>query len=167
MPTRSEYYLDLAQWHPRTYKGLEIDAELKPVANSDIDALADLMLDAYHGTIDYDDEGIEDAIAEVQAYFDGERGGPPLPEFSRLAFRNDHLIAACLSARWDQREQPIIAYIMTRASEKRRGLARYLLTLVLSQLQNAGHSGVCAVITDGNAASERLFLGAGFRRLAA
>lgn len=85
MPTRSEYYLDLAQWHPQIYKGLEIDAELKPVAKSDIDALADLMLDAYRGTIDYDDEGIEDAVAEVQAYFDGERGGLPLAEFSRLA----------------------------------------------------------------------------------
>jgi len=165
MPTRNEYILDLALWHPRTDKGLGVEAELKPVTDSDVEALADLMLDAYRGTIDYDDEGIEDATAEVQAYLDGERAGPPLAEFSGLAFSNDQLISACLSAAWNERGRPIIAYVMTRASVKRRGLARHLLTVVLGQMRNAGHSEVRAVITEGNAPSERLFLGAGFSRL--
>lgn len=167
MPARNEYGLDLAQSPLRVSDVLEIDAELRPMAKSDIDIVADLMLDAYQGTADYHDEGIEDAILEVQAYLDGERGGPPLADCSRLAFRNGRLISACLCARWDQRGQPIIAYIMTRAAEKRRGLARYLLKVVLSQMRDAGHSGVRAVITEGNVASERLFLGAGFKRIGA
>ena len=60
----------------------------------------------------------------------------------------------------------MIAYIMTKSSEKRRGLARYLLTSVLSRMRNAGHSEVRAVITEGNTASERLFRDAGSKKIA-
>lgn len=124
------------------------------------------MIDAYPGTVDFDDETIEDAINEIQAYLDGERGGVPLLQFSRLALREDTLLSACLVAEWEQRQQPIVAYIMTRANSKNQGVARYLLTSVLRLLQDAGRTSVGAVITEGNTASERLFMSLGFERVA-
>ena len=166
MPARSEYYLDLAQFHPPQMGRVQHDVALTKATESDIGALAELMVEAYRGTIDYHGEGVEDSIAEVRGYFAGHSGGYPLAQLSRLAFRNDRLIAACLCAHWDQRGQPVVAYVMTTASAKRQGLARFLLVSVLGLLQSAGHGGVHAVITDGNEASERLFRQAGFNRLA-
>ena len=43
--------------------------EVRSVAPSDLDGLAELMLDAYIGTIDYEGEDLDDAVAEVFALF--------------------------------------------------------------------------------------------------
>lgn len=165
MAKRFEYRLDLGEAGIEAPLPVFPGIQLKPALISDGDALAALMIDAYRGTIDYDDETIEDALDEIHAYMDGQRGGAPLLSVSRLAFRRDELISACLVAEWDDRSQPIIAYVMTRADAKRQGLARNLLITVLILLSEAGHSEVRAVITDGNTASERLFKNLGFERV--
>ena len=161
MTTRHEYWLGLAQFESQ-HQACPAGIQMRAVETTDVAPLADLMLDAYLGTIDYEGETLQDAIAEVQAYFDGKRGGEPLLDVSRVATQNG-LVSACLVA--GDRRKPLIAYVMTRASAKGQGLAKYVLVSVLRAMQEAGSVGVRAVITQGNAASERLFAGLGFRRM--
>jgi hypothetical protein len=51
------------------------DFELRTVQLSDTSVLAELMIEPNRGTIDYDDEMVEDATAEVQTYLAGGHGG--------------------------------------------------------------------------------------------
>jgi RimJ/RimL family protein N-acetyltransferase len=131
----------------------------KPTA-CNTSALATLMLDAYQGTIDYDDETFEDAIEEVQNYFNNH----PILNHSAILIRNDDCIAACLISYLEKQKAPLIAYIMTKRESKRTGLARALLDSVLVNLEVAGFTRVLAVITEGNVPSERLFNRCGFKR---
>jgi RimJ/RimL family protein N-acetyltransferase len=165
MRTRHVYYLDLSALEitspPPTNEGVHI----RPPRDSDKGALAELMIDAYRGTIDYDGETVEDAAAEVQAYFSGLRGGEPLLNLSRLAFKGESLISACLAAEWDERQHPLIAYVMTGSSAKNLGVGKHLVAIVLLGLLGEGYREVGAVITEGNLPSERLFGGLGFKRM--
>jgi len=161
----SEYFLNLSDFQlgnlPRGMGALA----LRLAQLTDVPGLAELMISAYRGTIDYDDESVEDAVDEVEAYLAGERGGEPLLEESRLAFVGDQLVGACLAGMWDERGAPLISYIMTRAEWKNRGVARYLLGAVLQALQEKGYAEVRAAITVGNTPSEQLFAGMGFQKV--
>jgi RimJ/RimL family protein N-acetyltransferase len=125
------------------------------------------MIEAYRGTIDYDDETVEDALGEVQTYLAGGRGGRPLLDDSRLAFAGPHLVGACLAGEWDERQLPIIAYVMTHGEWKNRGVGGQVLWLVLSALREQVHQEVRAVITEGNVPSERLLGRIGFQKISA
>ena len=118
----------------------------------DHESLASLMLDAYTGTIDYDGETIDDAHQEVGSYFSGK----PLLECSNLYFERGILVSACLVAIYNDSRTPIVSYVMTRARDKRTGLARRLLEASICDLGRAGYKQVGAWITDGNEPSERL-----------
>jgi L-amino acid N-acyltransferase YncA len=165
MTVRYEYALDLSTLdrldEPADVAGLH----LRSARPDDLNDLAELMLDAYRGTIDYDDETLEDSIAEVQAYLDGRRGGSPWLDASRLGFVEDKLVCACLVGEWRERQRPIISYIMTRADWKGRGVSKQALFAALQALAAQGHDEVLAVITDGNTPSERLFARMGFKRV--
>ena len=162
MSHRVEYFLNLSQATLKS-RSLDSDYRLRPVSSSDAQGLADLMLDAYKGTIDYHGEDIADALKEVHGYFSGRSGGKDLRDFSGVLLHRGRLVSACLSVKSVQETYPLIAYSMTKASEKKKGLAQYLLIWVLQKLKSAGHESVTAVITEGNTPSERLFIGAGFR----
>jgi hypothetical protein len=94
-------------------------ADLSLVARNpvpgDRDGLAELVLDAYIGTIDYHREGIEDARGEIDDYLAGD----PILECSWVAQEGDLLLAAILDSRWE--EAPLVGYIMTRTSVKAEG----------------------------------------------
>ena len=139
---------------------------LRPVQVADAPSLAELMLDAYRGTIDDDGETYDDALAEVHTYLNGERGVLPWLTISRQAFVDTRLIGACLVGEWSERHSPIIAYLLTRAEWKRRGIGRQMLSCVLQILSEKGFSEVRAVITEGNGPSENLFRQMGFQKIA-
>lgn len=160
MPARHIYRLDLAGRPMRPDGGRSIYRLAQP-APADAEALAVLMLDAYRGTIDFDDETLDDARAEVAGFLDG-RDGPPMLECSWAAWSDGELAAACLAGWWAAREAPLIAYCLTRAIDKGRGLGTWLLARTLDALAEAGHGAVWAVITDGNLPSQALFRRAGF-----
>ncbi len=86
-------------------------------------ALAELMLDAYRGTIDDEGETGDDALAEVEGFFAG-RAETPLLDSSWVYHDNGTLLSACLITRVDG--EPLVAYLMTRSAWKGRGLASYL-----------------------------------------
>jgi ribosomal protein S18 acetylase RimI-like enzyme len=126
----------------------------------DAEALAQLMLDAYRGTIDYFDETIDDARDEVASYLEN---GARL-DWSRVhedegGILDSAVLAASIGG------EALVCFAMTAAAVKGWRLAARLLDEVLNALQSAGLSEVSAVITVGNDPSERLFTRAGFERV--
>lgn len=165
MVHRSIYRLDLdkfVQPEPEFSLGYMIIRSPQVV---DLEDLARLMLDAYKGTID-DWETHEDALNEVRAYFAGERGGPQLMDCSKVYELRKKIVSACLIAESTELQIPIIAYIMTSAEMKRQGLARSLLITTLRGLRDLEYTEAQAVITDGNAPAEQLFIQTGFELVA-
>ena len=125
-------------------------------------ALAALMIDSYTDTIDYDGETLEDALGEIQSYFNGA-SGEPLLDASWLCFDGETLASAILISLWEG--HPLVAYVMTAAAYKGQGLGRALLAQSLKTLQAQGHSQIRAVITEGNTPSETIFKKIGFQRI--
>lgn len=162
MTVRHEYVLDCNTFSDT--QGEVLDVEIRPPKDEDFGAVAELMLDAYRGTIDYDGEDLEDARSEVATYFDDSRGYRPDLDASRVALRDGRLVSACLISSRGDRNQPLVAYVMTRTDQKRRGIGRALLTESVSFLCASGVPTVQAGITDGNIPSERLFDALGFER---
>jgi hypothetical protein len=117
------------------------------------------MLDSYIGTIDYDGEGIEEAQAEVDGFLKSE----PILDCSWVVEDGHLLLAASLISLWER--QPLVGYVMTRATAKGQGVAGSLLEKSIADLQARGWESVDAFITSGNTPSERLFVAAGAVRV--
>lgn len=137
---------------------------LRALYPTDLEAVAVLMLEAYRGTIDDSGETLADAHDEVHAYLVGQRGGPALLQESCLGFVNNRLVAACLVTQGETGQQPLIAYVMTHADWKNQGIGQALLTATIQALKRSHYPTVCAVITQGNTPSERLFASFGFQK---
>lgn len=135
------------------------DLAVRTVVPTDLDGLSGLMLDAYRGTIDFEDETYEDAVAEVGTFLDGD----PLLEHSYLAVDGEEVASAVLVSEYDG--QPFIGYVMTRPRYKSQRLARHLVRLAMASLGDEGHTRIALYITEGNTPSERLFAGVGARRV--
>jgi Acetyltransferase (GNAT) family len=121
------------------------------------DALAALLLDAYRHTIDDEGESLDDAGRAIDHYLESivrphsfvVLDGADLVAFSFVLVVNDvHYI------------DPVVV----ASVRKRHGLGSRVVGLCLRSLAEAGVTEVGATITDGNVASERLFIGLGFCR---
>jgi hypothetical protein len=82
----------------------------------DLHGLAALMDDAYRCTIDSGDETLEQAVGEVTGYLQDDA----MLDLSLVAETTGRLDSAILVSR---RSGPVVAYVMTRAAAKNRGLA--------------------------------------------
>lgn len=164
MAGRSIYGLALSDFVRQSPTVNDTDLLLREAVPEDLNALAELMIESYRGTIDDDGETLEDAIAEVQAYISGKRGGGALFHASRLAFAGSQLVGACLAAEWHERQSPLIAYVMTHRAWKNQGVGTQMLRAVIQALHEQGYHQVWAVITNGNVPSERLFEHMGFQK---
>jgi RimJ/RimL family protein N-acetyltransferase len=118
---------------------------------ADLVQMAQLMLDAYAGTIDSEGETIADAIEEVTAWF----AGTPLLEHSFLKQEDESILSAVLVSMIDG--NPFIGYVITDPRHKNRGLATTVTLAALETLRSGGFSKVALYITEGNTPSERLF----------
>lgn len=126
----------------------------------DLHGLAALMDDAYRGTIDSDGETLEEAIAEVTGYLRDDA----MLELSLVAERTGGFDSALLMSQRDG--VPVVAYVMTRATAKNRGLAAALLDAAAAAAWDAGHAELRAFIASGNVPSETIFTRAGFVAIA-
>lgn len=127
----------------------------RPVLDSDREALAQLMLDAYVGTIDYEGESIVEARTEVDDWMNG----PSMKEHSFVVGIDDHLVSAVLLMIVD--DEPFIAIVMTHPEHKAMGFGRAVTNRALSSLAEQGHKRVVFYITEGNTPSERMFASLG------
>lgn len=126
----------------------------------DVEALAVLMGDAYRGAIDAEPgQGLDDARREIAETFAGSYG-ELMPEASFLANDGGEIVSACLVTRFEG--APFIAFTMTRADRKGRGLSTALLTTTLHALAAAGEPHVDLVVTAGNEPAERIYASLGF-----
>ena len=162
---RHEYALALADWANPVGNAIPTAFVVRTVEPADLSPLAELMLEAYRNTIDYEGEGLAEAIEEIQRYYSPISDDPPLPDSSVVIGTGSTLHCACLIKQWHRRRCPLVGYVICHPAWKQRGLAASALAESLRRLKEAGATQVRAVITEGNVASERLFLHAGFRKL--
>lgn len=149
-PGKIRYEIDLTKSKFDVYR-----EPVDTISPDDLHPLAQLMLDAYQGTIDFEDETLEDAVSEVSSYFDGV----PLLDHS-LQIRSDgRPVSAILVSKNDG--DAFIRYVMTDPAHKGRGLATQIANRTLASLQAAGYKRVVLYITDGNKPSKRVFRGLG------
>lgn len=149
--------LDLDRYVPdqATPEGIS----LRVPCTEDRDALAELMLDAYQGTVDDEGESIEDARTEVDQLLAGDYGEPML-EMSIIALAGGTLASAALITRL--KGVPFLAFSMTAAVHKRRGFARVCLEHAIDALRAGGYSTLALEVTTGNAPAERMYREMGF-----
>ncbi len=122
--------------------------------------LAELMMDAYVGTIDYEGETLEQAVAEIDGYLKAEA----YLDVSRVALSDGVIQTAVLMSRIGA--VPLVGFVMTRAAVKGRGLASALLDMATEAVWATGANESRAFITEGNLPSEAIFLKAGYELIA-
>jgi GNAT superfamily N-acetyltransferase len=126
-------------------------------------ALAQLMLEAYRGTLDDHGETLDDAHDEVRRTFSAGHG-PLLWEASFVIEADGGsigLASASVITLW--RGCPLLAFSLTRPSARRRGLAGALMGASAHALALQGHGRLALVVTRGNTPAERLYEKLGFR----
>ncbi len=121
--------------------------------------LAQLLLDAYRGTVDQEGETIEQALAELDRTYGGEYG-PFMPEESRVVEREGKLVSAILLTRWQDR--PFIAYTVTHPQWQRQGLARSGLLSAMHAVRAGGDELLSLVVTLKNEKALSLYQSLGF-----
>jgi len=161
---RFEYVFELKNFKPVVAPDPLMGMVWRNPSTSDKQILAELMLDSYRGTIDYDDETIEDAVNEVGSYY-SRLADPIWLESSWLGLIDHELACACLVDFWKERRVPLISYVMTASRWKGKQLATTAVLRTLQSLANKNLAEVRAVITEGNLPSEKVFTRLGFERL--
>lgn len=148
----------------RIFEALGSTFEARNPTESNVPELADLMLDSYRGTVDYEGETIQEATTEVKSYFE-RLDSRPMLSCSLVLLSGDRIVSACLISKWEKRPDPLVSYITTRSGFKGRGLGRMVVRMALERIHGAGYGGAVAFVTEGNTPSERLLLGLGFKRI--
>ena len=163
---RFEYVLKLKNFSQPVAPDPLAEATWRNPSIADKQILAELMLDSYRDTIDYDGETIEDALNELGSYFSQQLKDPTWLDSSWLGFMGNKLACASLVGFWKDRNSPLISYVMTASHWKGKRLATLAVSRALQSLAENNYTEVCAVITEGNLPSERIFTRIGFERLA-
>jgi GNAT superfamily N-acetyltransferase len=135
---------------------------LESVSGADPAALAELMLDSYKGTVDYEGESLEDARIEISNLIEGKYGHF-LGEHSFLYWEEGELASATLVTLLEGR--PLLAFSMTRSSHKRRGHATALILATADSLAKAGYGCLDLWVTESNKAAINLYRKLGFKNV--
>jgi ribosomal protein S18 acetylase RimI-like enzyme len=134
---------------------------------SDVEGFANLMWNAYRGTVDDGGESLEDARGEASKTFDGGYGAIDW-EASCVVERGGELAAATIVVRdatkWATGEA-FIAFSMTSPKWKRQGLARAGMVRALACLSRRGEPRVHLVVTRENRPAVALYESLGFERI--
>lgn len=119
--------------------------------------LAHLLLDAYRGTIDDEGETVLEALQAIDGYLQRI-----LPQYSLVVERDGTLVAIAFAV--VVRGTHYIDPVATASAYKRSGIGTATVSAVLQMLAEDDIVDVGAVITEGNAPSERLFSSLGFEK---
>jgi GNAT superfamily N-acetyltransferase len=137
--------------------------DCRSIKQEDIPQLAVLMIEAYRGTIDYQDETLEDALQEVRETFEG-KNGVLLQECSSLLEKNGQALSACLITFYQPLNRPLVAYMMTHPRYKNQGMGMHVLKTSMNALIEEGYTELCLFVTQGNQPAYTLYEGMGFSR---
>jgi ribosomal protein S18 acetylase RimI-like enzyme len=139
----------------------------RAVVPADKEALAELMLDAYRDTVDYNNETLADAILEIEHTLSGSYGRF-LAGCSFVVADEARLSSATLVTLPDEgmpSECPLLAFAITRKRDQRRGLASALILRSAAALREHGYRRLGLAVTAGNEPARRLYAQLGFRRV--
>ncbi len=150
--TRSEYRLS-----PISISSPAVSLETVHPSEVHREALAALMLDAYQGTVDDEGEDLDDARDAIDQYL-----ASILRPHSFVVIDDDLPLAFAFVVVVG--DMHYIDPVVVASARKRHGVGSAVVRVCLRSLRDAGVSEVGATITDGNLASERLFIALGFTR---
>jgi ribosomal protein S18 acetylase RimI-like enzyme len=136
-----------------------VSAGVRVARPADRQALADLLITAYAGTIDDAGETPEEALAEIDRTLGGAYG-PYLEDCSFLVESAGAVVAASLITQWA--EAPLVAFVMVAPGFQRRGLGELLLRRSMAALHAKGEGELLLFVTDGNAPAQQLYERLGF-----
>lgn len=135
---------------------------LRLLQGSDVEALGDLMWEAYRGTIDDEYKEPNDARTDAAQALAGG-WGPLIDEASLAATADGRLIAAVVTVRDDAHNMiPLLAYVLTAPGWRRCGVATWLVAESAVRLAALDIPEVHLAVTRGNSA-ERVYERLGFR----
>jgi len=140
----------------------ELDGfKIRNVGEEDGEALAALMLAAYRGTVDYEDEDLNDAREEIGRLADGEYG-KPLWDCSFVAEMSSVIVGAVIVTLDKDEDVPLLAFAMTNPDRKRSKVATTLMKRTVNSMIDAGYRETIAYVTEGNEPSAGLAARFGF-----
>jgi GNAT superfamily N-acetyltransferase len=134
---------------------------VRRIRPGDEQGLAELMLEAYRGTVDDEGASLEDALEETRALLSGRYG--------RLRWEHSFLVEEggealfCASLVTSFEGAPLLAFSMTRPSRKRQGLASALILESARSLREAGHEKLLLFVSEENLPARKLYEKLGFR----
>ena len=135
------------------------EPRVRPFSYGDREQLGSLLFDAYLGTIDQEEDTLEQAHAEIRKTIDGEYG-TFLPGSSMVVERLGLLQSAALLTRFHNR--PFLAFSITRPDSKNLGLARACINSAMAELLATGEHELHLVVTLANAPAFHLYKSLGF-----
>jgi hypothetical protein len=133
----------------------------RSISQDDIDSLGVLMLESYKGTVDYEGETLEDAVAEVCATLKGKYG--PLLKHSSFLIEENCILSATIVVLSETIQHPLLAYTMTLPCAAHQGMATFLIKTSINALLSHGYRELYLVVTKENTAALKLYEKVGFQ----
>lgn len=134
----------------------------RPITTDDIPALAQLVLDAYKGTIDDEGETLDEVLKAIQDTFAGT-SGELLHSCSFMIEEHGQALASTLVTLWH--EQPLLAYAMTHPAAQNQGMGRFLIQKSIESLRAQGYQDLSLFVTKGNLPAQHLYEQLGFQTM--
>ncbi len=154
---------------PRRYLRLDLGSLRPPprtpvatrvITDERFPSIAELMVEAYTATIDFEDDTVDDALRELSVAAAGEYGEPLRQHWLEVVRDDGSPCAAIICTRLSG--IPFVSFTFTSHRDTRRGLATTLVADVATALRDEGETALSLGVTVGNPA-ERIYERLGFR----
>ena len=126
------------------------DLVVSTFGRDQIPEIAELMIDAYRGTVDDEGENVQDAIDELARAADGAYG-EPIPD-AWLVARGDNGRADSAIVITRHHDAPFVSYVFTRKERTGAHLASGLVILVMEHLAAKGETTIALGVAADNPA---------------
>lgn len=133
--------------------------QLKPIKQQDITKVAATMLEAYEGTVDQQEETLQEAILEVEKIIN-DGYNPFIAEASYWIEMNDETAAVICINLWN--EKPLITEIYTGKKFLHQGMASTLIRASMNKLNRMGYGELALNVTVENSSALHLYEKLGF-----
>jgi len=133
--------------------------QLKSIKQQDITKVAATMLEAYEGTVDQQEETLQEAILEVEKILN-DGYGPFIAEASYWIEINDEAAAVICINLWN--EKPLITEIYSGKKFLYQGMASTLIRASVATLHRMGYDELVLNVTVENSNALHLFEKLGF-----
>ncbi|HSO57307.1 MAG TPA: GNAT family N-acetyltransferase [Paenisporosarcina sp.] len=135
--------------------------QVNSITQKDITKIAAAMFEAYEGTVDQQEETVEEAILEVGKIIN-DGYGPFIAEASYWIEVNDEAAAVICINLWD--EKPLITEIYTGKKFLHQGMASTLISKSMDTLNHMGYDEIILNVTAENSNALHLYEKLGFKQ---